>query len=77
MGQLNQEIRDIKGTNTVVFISKHEVPFTTKKVTYGKIVCDINPYKVETHCTTLKVGGNSLDYDGVLRNLTTTVTTTK
>ena len=43
LGHLDQEIRDIKGTNTIVFISNHEVPFTTKKVTYGKKMCDINP----------------------------------
>ena len=29
--QLTQGIGDIKVTNTVFFISKHEVPFTTKK----------------------------------------------
>ena len=31
----------IKGTNTLTFIPKREVPFATKKVTYGRIVCDI------------------------------------
>ena len=59
------------------FIPKHEVPFTTKKCIYGKIVCDIKPDKVETHRTRLKVGGNLLEYSGVLSTLTATVTTTK
>ena len=31
----------IKGTNTLTSIPKREVPFATKKVTYGRIVCDI------------------------------------
>ena len=61
----------------MVFISKHEVPFITKKVTYGKHVCDINPDKVETHRTRLTVGGNLLDYAGVMSTPTATVTTTK
>ena len=59
----------------MVFISKHEVPFITKKVTYGKHVCDINPDKVETHRTRLTVGGNLLDYAGVMSTPTETVTT--
>ena len=77
LGQLDQGIRTIKGTNTMFFIPKHEVPFTTKKCIYGKIVCDIKPDKVETHRTRLKVGGNLLEYSGVLSTLTATVTTTK
>ena len=58
LGQLSQGIRTIKGTNTVFFIPKHKVPFTTKKVTYGKIVCDIKPDKVETHRIRITVGVN-------------------
>ena len=38
LGQLSQGIREVKGTNTVMFIPKSKVP-KDKKVTYGKIVC--------------------------------------
>ena len=61
----------------MVFISNYEVLFTTKKFIYGKIVCDINPDKVETRRTRLIVGRNLLEYDGVLSTMTATVTTTK
>ena len=35
LGQLAQGIRQIKGTNTIHFIPKVEVPFGDKVVTYG------------------------------------------
>ena len=44
MGQLAQGIIMVKGTNTVIFIPKTQVP-KDKKVTYGKIVCKVNPEK--------------------------------
>ena len=44
LGQLSQGIREVKGTNTVVFIHKSKVS-KDKKVTYGKIVCEINQKK--------------------------------
>ena len=44
LGQLAQGIREVKGTNTVIFIPKSKVP-KDKKVTYGKIVCDMKPEK--------------------------------
>ena len=37
LGQLTQAIREVKGTNTVMFIPKSKFP-KDKKVTYGKIV---------------------------------------
>ena len=46
LGQLSQGIREVKGTNTVIFILKPKVP-KDKKVTYDKIVCEINPEKEE------------------------------
>ena len=54
----------IKVTNTLTFISKREVTFATKKVIYGRIVCDIRPNKPETHRSRLTVCGNSLDFEG-------------
>ena len=77
LGQLYQSIRTVKGTNTVIFIPKHEVPFKTKIFTYGKKVCEIKPDKVETHRTRLTVGGNLLEYCGLMSTPTAKVTTTK
>ena len=42
--QLAQGIIEVKGTNTVMFIPKSKVP-KDKKVTYGKIVCEMKPKK--------------------------------
>ena len=67
----------IKGTDTCFFVQKKAVPFATKKVTYGRIVCDIRPQKEETHRTRLTVGGNLLDYTGTLTTPTATITTAK
>ena len=38
LGQLDQVIRMVKGKNTVILITKAQVP-KDKKLTYGKIVC--------------------------------------
>ena len=40
------------------FIEKKEVLFSTKKVTFGKIVCGIKTHKQETHRKRLTIGGN-------------------
>ena len=42
LGQLVQGIREVKGKNTVMFIPKSKVP-KDKKVTYGKIFCEMKP----------------------------------
>ena len=66
-GRLAQGVsKRIKGTNTMYFIPKEEVPFKTKKVIYPKTVCDICPSKAETHRTRITVGANLLDYAGTL-----------
>ena len=46
-------------------------------MTYGRLVCDIKEHKTETHQTRLTVGGNLLDFPGLLSNPTSTVTTAK
>ena len=39
LGRLAQGIRDVKGTNTIVFIKKSAIPADRRKeVTYGRIV---------------------------------------
>ena len=73
LGQLDQEIREFKGTNTVMFILKSKVP-KDKKVSYGKIVCEIKPEKEEKERTILTVGGNLLDFTGNLSAPTASVT---
>ena len=75
-GQLYQGTREVKGTNTVMFIPKSKVP-KDKKVTYGEIVCKMKPEKEEKELTILTVGGNLLDFTGNLSASTSSVTTTK
>ena len=39
LGRLAQGIRDVKGTNTITFIKKSEIPKgRLKDITYGRIV---------------------------------------
>jgi hypothetical protein len=47
-GRLAQGIGGrVKGTNTIFFIPKHQVPVDRRKdVSYGKFVCKIRPEKV-------------------------------
>ena len=61
LGQLAQGIRGVKGTNTVMLIPKSKAP-KDKKVTYGKIVCEMKPEKEDKERTILTVGGNLLDF---------------
>lgn len=64
IGRLAQGMKDrVKGTDTMNFIHKYEVPQDRfKDVTYGRIVCDVRPQKEETHRTRITVGGNLIDY---------------
>ena len=55
----------IKGTNTIKFIHKRDVPSNRMKdVTYGQFVCVIRPEKTEIHRTRFVVGGNKINYPG-------------
>jgi len=65
-GRLAQGIGGrVKGTNTINFIDKSEVPEDRfKDVTYGKFVCTIRPEKTEKNRTRLVVGGNRINYPG-------------
>ena len=76
LGQLAQGIREVKGTNRVMFIPKYKIP-KDKKVTYGKIVCEMKPEKEDKELTRLTVGGNLLDFTGNLSVPTASVTTAK
>merc|ERR1711966_548503 len=63
LGRLAQGIRDIKGTNTIFFIPKNEIPQDRwKDVTYGRIVVNYRPGKEEKNRSRLTVGGDRIDY---------------
>jgi hypothetical protein len=53
----------IKGTSTIVFITKTQVP-QDRKVTYANFICNIRPQKSETHRVRMTAGGDKLDYPG-------------
>ena len=77
LGQRSQGVGNrIEGTNTINIRQKSAV-LKNKKVTYGRLVCDIKEHKTETHRTRLMVGGNLLDFSGLLSTPTATFTTTK
>ena len=64
-GRLAQGIGGrVKGTNTIFFIPKENVPVDRRKdVSYGKFVCKVRPEKVdEPNRTRLTVGGNLINY---------------
>ena len=55
----------IKGTNTIKFIHRHDVPKERMKdVTYGQFVCTIRPEKAEKNRTRFTVGGDRINYPG-------------
>ena len=76
MGQLDQGIREVKGTDTVMFIPKSKVP-KDKNLTYGKVVCEMKPEKEEKERTGLTVGGNLLYFKGNISTPKASVTTAK
>jgi hypothetical protein len=51
----------IKGTDTIDFIQRTDVP-SNKKVTYGNFICDYRPLKSEPYRVRLTVGGDKLPY---------------
>ena len=65
-GRLSQGIGGrIKGTNTINFIPKHQVPEDRiMDVTYEKIVCNLRPEKDEVHRTRFVIQGNRINYPG-------------
>ena len=59
-----------------MLIPKYQGP-TDKKVTYGKIFCEMKPEKEEKERTRLTVDGNLLNFTGNLIAPTSSVTTAK
>ncbi len=65
-GRLAQGVGDrIKGTDTIFFVNKTEIPLDRRKdVTYGKFICELKPNKAEQERTRLTVGGDKINYTG-------------
>ena len=65
-GRLENGVGDrIKGTNTIKFIQKRDVPQARRKdVTYGSFVCNERPEKKEQDRTRYVVGGDRINYPG-------------
>jgi hypothetical protein len=64
-GRLAQGLKDgrVKGTDTIRFIQKNEVPSNRMKdVTYGSFSCDFKPNKEEKERTRLTAGGDRINY---------------
>jgi hypothetical protein len=68
----------VKGTNTIFFILKDQVPKDrVKDVTYGSYGCEIQPNKEEKHCMWLTGGGDRIHYPGNVGTPTANMTLVK
>eukprot|EP00978_Attheya_sp_CCMP212_P040157 scaffold216216_cov26-Attheya_sp.AAC.1 len=76
LGRLAQGWGNNKGTNTIFFIERGQIP-QGRKATYVKAVCDIRPQKEETHRVRLTAGGNLIDYPGNVSTPTANIKTIK
>ena len=62
IGRLAQGIRNIKGTGTIFFIPKYELPRERlKEVTYARIVVDYKPRKLEKNRSRITAGGDRIN----------------
>ena len=66
----------IKGTNTIQFIKKQQIP-PNKKITYSNFVCDLRPLKKEQYRVRMTVGGDKLEYYEDTASPTATLLDTK
>jgi hypothetical protein len=76
VGQRRPIDQRIAGTNTIVFIHKHDVP-AGRQVTYCKQEASLRPNKTETHRVRNCAGGDRLDFPGPTATQTASLTTTK
>jgi hypothetical protein len=77
IGLLAQGLKSgVKGTNTIKFIRREDVP-AGRKATYGSFVVDIKAHKKETECKRLTVGGVQIEYPGDKSTHTAGLTTAK
>jgi hypothetical protein len=76
IGRPLQDIRNITGTDTCLFIPKSLVP-AHKWPTYSHICCKCQPQKEEKHWIRLTVGGNCINCPGNKSTPTVNLTTAK
>ncbi len=64
IGRLAQDLRSsVKGTNTILFIPKHDVPPDRwRNITYGRVVVDYRPRETNPYWTRLTVSGDQINY---------------
>eukprot|EP00804_Cyclotella_cryptica_P005133 CCRYP_011532-RA/>CCRYP_011532-RA protein AED:0.44 eAED:0.44 QI:0/-1/0/1/-1/1/1/0/295 len=68
----------IKGTDTIRFICKSDIPQDRRKdVTYGRFVCNARPEKAEPNRTRFTVGGDRINYPGKVATPTAEMLTAK
>ena len=68
----------VKGTNTIFFIPKNDVPLDRwQDVTYSRVVVNYRPDKDDPYQTRLTVGGNRLHYHGYCGTPTVDLLTVK
>ena len=61
LGRLAQNINGVKGTNTIFFIPKSEIPKDRlKDITYGRIVITYKPHKADPNRPRLTLGGDRI-----------------
>ena len=79
LGRLSQGTKnDGKGSNTIQFIPFHQIPHERRKdITYGNIIVAYKEHKNEPHRTRLTIGGNRINYPGVVTTPTAEITTVK
>ena len=79
LGRLAQGLDGVvKGTNTLDFIRKEEVPQDRfRDVTYGQIVCNYRPEKEDPNRARLVVGGDRINYPGKVGTPTCNMLTVK
>jgi hypothetical protein len=68
--------RGVKGTNTIKFIRREDVP-AWRKATYGSLMVDIKAHTEETELTRLTVGGDQIECPGDKSTRTAGLTTEK
>ena len=76
IGRLAQRYKDQKGTNTLFFIYKNEMP-KGKKATYPGVISAYRPEKELHHRVRWTVGGNRVEYKGAVTTETANMTLVK
>ena len=75
-GRLAQGYKDTKGTDTIFFIHKHEVP-ADRSVAYVRHTCTFRPQKEQQRRVRTVVGGDKVDYPGATSQRVADMTTAK